>query len=207
MKREAMQILFKCAQIYNENLLNKNLLIVTSCKNKIDFLEIKFPKSAYLHLTGVELNKKLSANLFYKLCYKRRLSLTDFEFKSDGTTRLKLEVLPMLLNINSSVKMINIYNGQRPKLFTEKLAGNIKACLGLIKSDDGNFYVPNTVLKTDMRDEGIEPEKVLFMMKKNNTDLYYENITYTCKDFDFDNFKIPKNLSNKLKINNQIRTS
>ena len=153
MKREAMQILIKCAEQYKNNLLNTNLLIVSTRNNAFFCLEIDFPKKAFLHLTGVYVDEeRMAANQFYNKCVNKKIAPNDFEFKLDGTTRLKLEVLPKLLTVNSSINMINTYNGCRPKLYTERLAGNIRACLGLVKSDDG-YYVPNTVLRTDMRDE------------------------------------------------------
>lgn len=199
-KREAMQILMNCASIYKQFLMNTNVLIVTQEKQSIDYLEISFPRHAYLHLTGVEIDeRKISSNQFFNLCADRKLSLNDFKLKDDGTTRLKLEVLPNLLKINGSAKMISTYNGERPKLYTEKLAGNIRGCLGLVKS--GNYYVPNTVLNTDIRDEGINPQRVLFIMQKGTKDKFYKDITYTAKKVLVENLVIPSNI--KMKIQNE----
>lgn len=203
MKRNAMQIMIRCAQIYKENLLNKNMLIITSKNNKIEHLEIRFPKSAYLHLTGVDVGvdrdgNKISANDFFKLCSKRKISLNNFEFKDDGTTRLKLDVLENVLKINSSVKMVTIYNGRRPKLYTEKLAGNVTACMGLVKDDYENYYVPNTILKSDVRDEGTDVERVLAIMEKQENEEVYENIIYTAKKIKLNELNIPKNIKDKI---------
>ncbi len=46
--------------------------------------------------------------------------------------------------------MVGDFNGCNPKLYTEKLAGGVKACLGFIKTYRAE-YVPNTVLNTDIR--------------------------------------------------------
>ena len=54
----------------------------------------------------------------------------------------------MLKNI--SAKMVGDFNGCNPKLYTEKLAGGVKACLGFVKTHRAE-YVPNTVLNTDIR--------------------------------------------------------
>lgn len=46
--------------------------------------------------------------------------------------------------------MVGDFNGCNPKLYTEKLAGGVKACLGFIKTHRAE-YVPNTALNTDIR--------------------------------------------------------
>ena len=46
--------------------------------------------------------------------------------------------------------MVGDFNGCNPKLYTEKLAGGVKACLGFVKTHRAE-YVPNTVLNTDIR--------------------------------------------------------
>jgi len=198
-KREALQILINCASIYKQFLLNKNVLVVTQEKQSICYLEISFPRHAYLHLTGVDIDEdKISAKQFFNLCADKKLKLSDFNLKDDGTTRLKLDVLPMLLKINGSIKMLCTYNGDRPKLYTEKLAGNIRGCLGLVQS--GNYYVPNTVLNTDTRDEGTNHQRVLFMMEKGSKDKFYTDIVYIAKKIIIEELNVPANI--KVKIDN-----
>lgn len=177
MKKAARQTLINGAKIYKENLLNKNILIITKDKNMFNSFEVKFPKSAYLHLTGVEVDKSsIKAKDFFNLCVKRKIRLEDFDFKSNGTTKLKLDVLENVLKVSSSIKMVTAYNGLRPELYTDRLVGNVRACLGLI--DKGSYYVPNTLLKTDIRQESTYIEKVYVIMEKNEKDKYYTNISY-----------------------------
>ena len=95
-KKEALQIVFSCAASYKENLAGRSLLFVTTDKHKtVRCLEVSFDGSNFLHMTGFKLNKKeISANNFFSMCCDKRLSESDFEFAADGTTEMKMRVLP-----------------------------------------------------------------------------------------------------------------
>lgn len=98
-KKEALQIVFSCAASYKENLAGRSLLFVTTDKHKtVRCLEVSFDGSNFLHMTGFKLNKKeISANNFFSMCCDKRLSESDFEFAADGTTEMKMRVLPGLV--------------------------------------------------------------------------------------------------------------
>lgn len=177
-KREALQIIVRCANLYEEKLRDKTLLVVIGNEKNFTYEEIYFPKSNFLHLTGAKV--EMNSNQFYKKAVKAKLGLNEFEFNDDGTTRLKLNVLPELLSMK--VNMFATYNGTRPKLYTQKLIGNIRGCLGFVKSKDyGNFYVPNTTLETDMRNESKEYKRVLFILRRCKTDSKYGELIYSAK--------------------------
>lgn len=53
---------------------------------------------------------------------------------------------------NLSADTIGDYATLSPKLYTDKLAGSTKACMGFIKTSNSSRYVPNTILKEDTRD-------------------------------------------------------
>lgn len=153
-KEDALKILFDCAVKYNENLIGKNLLFICiDSSKKIHSLEMNFLTSNFLHLTGVKFPKasRLSPHSFFDKCLKKRLRITEFEFATDGTTEKKLSVLPLLLSKNLSANMVGDFSARTPVLVTEKLAGNIKGCIGFIYDDRKHFYVPNTVLNLDIR--------------------------------------------------------
>lgn len=177
-KREALQIIIRCAKLYEEKLRDKTLLVVIGNEKSFTYEEIYFPKSNFLHLTGAKVNMK--ANEFYKKSVKGKLGLNDFEFNDDGTTRLKLNVLPELLTMK--VNMFATYSGTRPKLYTEKLLGNVRGCLGFVRSKEyGNFYVPNTTLETDMRNESKDYKRVLFILRRNKKDSVYSELIYSAQ--------------------------
>ena len=63
-------------------------------------------------------------------------------------------------------------------LQTEKIAGNINACMGFVKDNESNTYIPNTSLKKDIRDITNNRNKIVAIFKKDITEKLYKNITY-----------------------------
>lgn len=110
-KKDALNIVFSCAISYKENLAGRSLLFVTADKHKVvRGLEVTFDSSNFLHMTGFKLsNKEIGANNFLSMCCDKRLSETDFEFAADGTTEMKLRVLPDLVQKHLSAKMVGDY--------------------------------------------------------------------------------------------------
>lgn len=198
-KQDALSILFECAKLYKANLEDKNLLFL-SVRNKIKFnyIEVKFRKSNYQHLTGVIVDEsKITPSYFYKQCLNKRLSKKNIEFKSDGTTPLKLSVLKPLMNIYNNSKMIGDFNYTNPRLCCDKITGDTVACMGFKK--DGDFYVPVTILKEDSRDLINNQERVVVIFSKNIKDKLYNEINYQVKDIENLNLKnIPMGVLEKL---------
>lgn len=185
-KEEALKIILECSKLYYLNLENKNIMYIIQDKKKdIHYLETVFLPSNFLHLTGINITNKniKSSTEFYNLCLKNQLSVSDFEFNSNGTTSMKLKILPQITKIQKVSKMIGRYNNTKLYLSTEKIVGNINICLGLIKK--GKYYIPNTALKEDIRDITTEQEKVLAIFTKDIKEKEYKNLTYIKKDIDF----------------------
>lgn len=178
-KNEAIARLTSCAEKYAKELLGCSfLLLFLIANNTVGCVEICFPESAYLHLTGVRLTKAESAGKFFSKCLSGKLSPRDFEFAPDGSTAQKLDVLPSLITKNFSAKMIGDYNSSRPKLYTEKLVGSTKACLGFVLDNTLGKYVPNTLLRADLRDNVLDCKRVVAVLRKNQAQKYYSEITY-----------------------------
>ena len=197
-KEDAIRIVTTCAQKYKENLSGKNLLFL--CQDKhgcTKFLEFSFDASNFLHLTGLKLkvSKKkqpISAKKFYDMCLNHQLSPSDFDFAEDGTTQLKLEILPRLISKNLSANMIGDYNSRNPKLMTDKLAGNTTACMGFIGTEPSGRFVPNTVLKLDMRDCITNLLRVVAVYRKKQSDTEYAEATYFAKKIEWDKIQYPE---------------
>lgn len=188
-KNDAIEILYKSALLYEKNLKNRNLLIIYGNVNVPKFIETKATADNFLHLTGVEnTNPSITPAKFYENILDKKVSLNDFEFKKDGTTTLKLSVLPYLMEITKQGKMLGIYNFKRPRLKTDKLIGNISVSMGLVKS--GRFYSPNTVLKGDIRDDIEKSERVLSILSKGIKEEKYNIIESTAKKIDIDRLLI-----------------
>ena len=197
-KNEAAQIITSCAKLYNENLENKNFLFVFNDKNNIQYLETVFLPRNYKHLTGVESSpKKIQSSNFYNLCLSGRLSPDDFELHKNGTTEMKLSVLPQVMNIHKNAKMIGDFNSIKFELVTEKIIGTITACVGFVC--DNNFYVPNTVLREDTRTVVENSAKrIIAIFQKEIQEQQYSINTYLAKGISLEYLLSFDNLKQKL---------
>ena len=183
-KSEAQKVLFECAELYKNNLIDYNLLFLCAGKNrKMNALEMQFSTTGFLHLTGVKFpGKKIPARAFFDKCINRRLSLAEFDLALDGTTELKLKILPLLFQKNLSASMIGDFSARTSLLVTEKLAGGIKGCMGFVRDEGTGYYVPNTVLSLDIR-KYIKNQQICARTSQNRmrgTDLLFSfpNIFY-----------------------------
>lgn len=184
-KEEALKIILKCCKLYHCNLENKNVMFIVQDKRKdIHYLEMLFLASNFLHLTGINItNKKIKSSTdFYNLCLKNQITVSDFKFNSNGTTSMKLQILPQIIQIQKVCKMTGDYNNTKLYLSTQKLVGNVNICMGFIKK--GNYYIPNTALKEDIRNITTEQAKIIAIMVKNVKDAKYKEITYLNKNIE-----------------------
>lgn len=194
-KEQALQIIIECAKKYNNNLLNRCLMFVCTDKHKkIHWLEVSFDASNFLHLTGIKVND-ISPIDFYNRCVDSRLSVNDFEMADDSTTDLKLAVLPSLMSPNLSANSIGDYSGNSAKLYTEKLAGSIKACMGFVTTKPSGRYVPNTVLNLDIRDYTNKPLRIIATYRKFRKEDTYTELVYKAKNIEWDEITYPEEIS------------
>ncbi len=191
-KADAIRIVHRAVKQYEEELRRHKYLILYGDLSAPAGIEVIFGEKNFFHLTGVELNKDhilrdvkdktSNPNLvFYQKAYRQKLTPKDFEFRRDGTTVQKLNVLCNAVNIMKNAKMIGDFNGGRPKLQSDKIAGGVKSCVGLVKS--GSYYVPNTVLATDTRDEVKLAERVLGILCGDYKEPY-STVSYIAKGID-----------------------
>lgn len=106
-KTKAVSLAIDYSHLYQRELNNKTLLFICTDKhNKTIPYEFSFRERNYMHLTGLvpvfykDANNhlhKLTANEFYNRCISNILTENQFEFKKDGTTPLKLKLLPQIL--------------------------------------------------------------------------------------------------------------
>lgn len=179
-KSEAIGIIYRAAQVYNEQLCNKRLLIIYKAPNDPKFIEAVAAPSNFLHLTGVKSNN-ISAEDFYNAACGNRLRENDFDFKNN-TTEQKLNVLIQTLRISTNAKIIGDFNNGRLNLQTDKLAGSVYSCMGFIKS--GDYYIPNTILEDDIRKNINGSQKVLAIISKHISEPKYNEIKYVAKKID-----------------------
>lgn len=149
-----------------------------------------------MHLTGLKSglssSSKLFANDFYKKCLEHKLSPEDFDFAEDGTTHLKLAVLPKLVCKNLHASIIGNYDSSKPLLYTERIVGNVNACMGFIMDKKNSEYVPNTVIQEDIRNITSSTVQVVAAYRKGINAKLYEEMTYKSKKTDWESIKYPE---------------
>ena len=193
-KKDAIKIVTNSAEKYDIELKGRNLLLVCMDKHeRVSTIELSFFGWGFLHLTGLKLRDdvNLTPDSFYDACLNHKLSQEDFEFSPDGTTGLKLDVLPYVICKNLSANSIGDYSGRGPVLHTEKLAGGQKACIGFVKSDMIGGYVPNTLLRGDIRDYTKNNRRIIAIFRKYFNECDYQEITYLAKKVKWNDLSFP----------------
>lgn len=79
-----------------------------------------------------------------------------------------------------AAKMVGNYDGNNPKLYTERLVGNVRACIGFTRTSN-QINVPNTVLNVDLRTVSNMPLRVIATYRKRYTDTSYSELVYNSK--------------------------
>ena len=203
MKKEAaIKIITSCAKSYKNNLENKNLLFIFGDLQTPEYFEASFLPRNFLHLTGIKLveGRIVSSKDFYDRCLNGKLSPDDFYMAQNGTTDMKLSVLPQLMNLHLCAKMVGDYDNTL--LYTEKIVGNIFACVGFIH--ENGYYIPNTALREDIRDITISPQKrVLAIFRKDIKQKLYETICYTAKKVNILQLNLSESLRQKIIMSHQ----
>lgn len=190
-KLDAISEILNAAKIYNQTINDKNLLIIAGKQNNKD-LSVEFfsvvqtvaDSSNFLHLTGVTLNNGLSAVNFFNKALNNNLALLDFEL--DSNTERKLSAISYALNIRGNFKMFGNYNYNlcHPDLRTDIILGNDSCFIGF--KQVGQEYIPNTVIKEDLRNNTDKTVKVLAVLSKDISDSEYSRVSYLAKGVYFE---------------------
>lgn len=201
-KSEAQKILFECAELYRDNLIDCNLLFMCMDKHKkISTLEVQFLTTGFMHLTGVKFQKeRISAGAFFDKCMNKRLGTEEFELAVDGTTEMKLKILPMLFRKNLSANMVGDFSARTPVLVTEKLAGGVKGCMGFVLDEETGYYAPNTVLNLDIRTYLTNQLRIVATFRKKKSEDDYSERVYIAKKIDPKELRFPEKYTYLLKF-------
>lgn len=184
-KKIALKIILEASKEYKTNLENHNLLFVYGDIKDPQYIETSFLRRNFLHLTGADTS--MHANQFYEKALNMKLTENNFEMRTDGTTELKLSILSQIMFIEENARMIGNYNNIKWELKTDKLVGNIRACIGFKKLKDQKYYIPNTLLKEDTRSVTSYPqERILAVFKKHIHDSYYQENSYIAKGIELE---------------------
>jgi hypothetical protein len=153
-------------------------------------LECTFLPRHFLHLTGVQFSG--SSSNFLRLCIEHKLSPQQISLASNGTTEMKLQVLPEMVNIHKTARMIGPYDQSKVMLYTEKLVGSVRGCMGFVA--DGNYYVPNTVLREDIRHITRGCKCMIAIFVKDIGQPLYAEASYSTAGVALNDIKQEKNL-------------
>jgi len=191
-----------CAEIFDKELNNRNLLFVVQNEKRIDFIETCFEAERFQHLTGLTYKNKtgeVDSLAFYELCVDKSINQTDLYIKKSKSVREigdKLSALRETAALHKTARMVGDYNNNGIALKTDKFAGSVSACIGFIPI--GKFYVPNTNIKVDIRDKINYPMPILATLRKNIGDEKYTEITHVKKGLDFSTVTLPEEILAKL---------
>ena len=136
-------------------------------------------------------------NLEDQKCLDKRLTEKDFSFAKDGSTGQKLDILESMMQIKKNVTMIGEFTDRGPKLFTEKVAGNVCGCIGFLQDRNTKLNVPNTLLKKDIRDVTAQPVyKVFAVISKHYAEERYSDFVKLDKSIKLDECHFSEQIEN-----------
>lgn len=182
-KKRLLPFLFRGAETYKRILLDKSFLFIgqgTKDESQL-IIECIFLPCNFMHLTGCEILGGAPPTSFFDRCLNRRLSPDEFDCIPEAF--LKKDVFDEVFSLPYSAKMIGRSSGGGNRLYTERLAGNIRGCMGFVLGDKTPCYSPNTVLKEDIRNIVIKPQKLLAVYGRPvNSELYPHKPLNTAKE-------------------------
>lgn len=207
--KNAMRVITSAAEKYHNSLEGYNYIFIFKNRstNQIEYFESIFLSRNFQHLTGIEFIDKQGNLLhnptqFYKKCVNRTLKESEIRFKPDGTTDLKLQALPFIVNFLKSSKMTAVYNSIRPKLSVDRLTGTTNFFLGFTK--DNNYYVPSSCLLEDIRNLADSTHQILAIFSKPASQKFpiYKDIRYIAKGVKLNRLNFPDDLAALISLEN-----
>ena len=193
---KALSVVYKCAPMYDLLIKRDHLFIYSVKDNAANFIEPNFQSHNFLHLTGMEYTG--TADEFFAASLGQRLKYEDVSMRKSGATEVKLLVLPDLVDLPRTGRKIGFYNGTGFSLHTDVLAGNSYGCMGFVRTYDGK-YVPNTVLKKDMRSICDLPlHTIVTVLSKGKDEPLYSQIHHRDPRTDIEKLQIPDHLLKKI---------
>ena len=201
-KEKAVGIIHTSAVLYDTNLSGRNVMFVTAGSGIADCYEMLFMPQNFLHLTGMRTT--LNNEAFYRAALNKGLSPSSIEFDSGGTSEIKLEILPRVMTIHKTARMIGVYDNSRSLLVADRFAGTVTMAMGFICIN--GIYIPNTALKMDVRDitEKATRQGIAAILTKRRGDSLYNNLTYIAKGMTIKDNTFVSLLREKVDVENLV---
>ena len=207
-QKQAVSVAIKCGREYKRKLANTKILVIYRNRenNEIESIEIVFRPSNFQHLTGLILvdkqgNPKKNCSVeFYHKCTGNNLKSAEIQFKEDGTTPLKLDALPSLMDLTNITKIIGDYDESKKWMEADVIVGGINFCLA-VSEDKDRSYFPRSGLLEDIRNITRKSSQVLAVFQKKLSDKeVYKKICYVAKGLNLSNLNLPSDISEQVNV-------
>ncbi|MBO5417179.1 MAG: hypothetical protein J6A50_01075 [Clostridia bacterium] len=196
--KKTIDIVCDCAKQYEQNLALKNLFFLYCSDGKYYGLEVVFHNENFLHLTGLNC-KTMNAEVFFSACKSKKLSPTEIVQPVKSTVAMKLQVLKILTNIQTTARMLGDFNKNGFMLQTDKIVGNTVGCLGFSLDKKTGFHFPKTALKEDVRKMTYgEIGTIVAILRKPISERFYKEITYIKPDIEISKLPLPAQITSRL---------
>lgn len=189
---ELLTILHRSATLYSEYADTTLLFIFREKKQAAyDYYEVRFGKNNFMHLAGIK-SKILSANKFYEACIEKTLAPKDCTPRRDANAMYsKVAIMEQMLDLRNS----KCYKIGEKDLVTrdndfEMATGNANGVIGYDaritikgtnKVDRTKSAIPTTLLNGSITDYCTNPQKIMFILQKLDTESMYDKLFYEIK--------------------------
>lgn len=200
-KKKALAVIFQAADLYEQNLLDRMLLILSKVgkTGRYNLDEVLFEAGNFLHLTGCRINQsQMNAKDFFEWAISRDLKIEHFE--DGGNAAQKLEVLPDYIKRCIQANMIAKYERNacdtETCLHVKNIAGSVKSCMGFRCANElGNVQVPVTLLAGNKFDGLKERNQIIAIFRKKKHEAQYTECCYQAKKVEWGKVKIENNMA------------
>ena len=189
---ELIRILHKSAGLYSEYADSTLLFIFREKKaDAYDYYEVRFGRNNFMHLAGIK-SDRLSAVEFYEACVEGTITRADCNPRKDAATMyLKVAIMEQMMDLRNS----KCYKIGEKNLITrdndfEMATGNSNGVMGYdsrirIKGtnlvDKTKASIPTTLLNNPITAYCSRPQKIMYILQKNDGECTYSKLFYEIK--------------------------
>ena len=172
--------LVRAARAYDDNLMGRIFLVIGIGRHgDVEYIEIRFSKGNFQHLTGAKTRTSgMAPDEFFDRCVESRLAEADLDADARGYVALKLRAAKQLFAPGLPVASFGTGNSSHLLLSADRIAGGKAGVLGLKLIADG-AHVPITMLDANIRDEGTDLHDVVAVFSKRFGEAGYGNPEFT----------------------------
>ena len=203
-KIKMLKTILKSANLYHQELENKEILLLVKKDKDIVGYKIEFNTYNFKHFTGVK--SELSANVFYQKSITNSLLPDDFSIDDEFLVEKKSSVLESAMKLPYTAKMLGDFKYAGIKIEADLGAGNTCYIMAFRNKQGENLY-PVSVMKEDVRNSTSPTSPIVAILRKGIKESIYTELTYKSKNINFDKLHFPKEIQNMIspKIMQQLK--